>query len=190
MNRGLTGTNPIKTISIADTSVSGKLSAVWMGIDPSGVLKISSVLSFEVDALFFAVTVTLKNLGTTTLYEVEYMRTVDPDNEVVRDRVVGACSPWQSGMTLTIVAGVDRSVRHPNLRPLAAVPEWASCRAQQHRRAEHVPRSGQWHDVPRTYAWPWHGAPQLQGVALRLHEHGRKRGVDRYTVDSVQQQQS
>jgi hypothetical protein len=219
VNRGLTGANPIKTTTIQDTSVTGKLSAVWLGTVPTGVIKISKVVSFGVDDLFFATTVTLKNMGTSTVYEVEYMRTVDPDPEVVRDSVllllllllllrllvmmmmmllwlllrivftIGIIVLLSLWLSSTSPPAMDRHLCHAELRAFAAVPERASCWAQQHRRTEHVPRGGQRHDVPGPHAGSRHGAPQLQGVALRLHQHQREHGVDRAGVDRVQQQQ-
>ncbi len=72
----------VPVTSVSDTSVDGRLSAVWVGL--YGVLKISKSTSFGVDDLFFTTTVTLQNTGTTVLYEVDYMRNVDPDQEQVR----------------------------------------------------------------------------------------------------------
>lgn len=66
---------------VADASTPDRLSATWVG--SRGSLKISSSTSFGVSDLFFTTTVTLENIGTSRLYEVEYMRNVDPDQEQV-----------------------------------------------------------------------------------------------------------
>ena len=81
----------VPVTSVSDTSVDGRLSAVWVGL--YGVLKISKSTSFGVDDLFFTTTVTLQNTGTSVLYEIDYMRNVDPDQEQVRPMVARCLSP-------------------------------------------------------------------------------------------------
>jgi hypothetical protein len=49
----------------------------------AGLLKVSKSTSFGVYDLFFTTTVTIQNMHTATLYEIDYMRNVDPDQEQV-----------------------------------------------------------------------------------------------------------
>lgn len=53
---------------------------VWQG--SMGNLSIRQTTTLQVDKLYFIVNVVLKNTGTTTLSNIYYNRTVDPDNEV------------------------------------------------------------------------------------------------------------
>jgi hypothetical protein len=73
---------------VSDTSVTGRLSAVWVG--QAANLKVSKSTSFGVNDLYFTTTVTLQNMGTTQMTAVNYMRNVDPDQEQVWCGV-GAC---------------------------------------------------------------------------------------------------
>ena len=68
--RGYTGANVTATV-IADRTVSfpSRLVAMWVGT-AGGVLKVSAATSFGVSDLYFVTTVTLQNVGTTTLTQV------------------------------------------------------------------------------------------------------------------------
>jgi hypothetical protein len=46
-------------------------------------IQVSKSTSFGVSDLFFTTSVTLENTGDNTLFEVQYMRNVDPDQEQV-----------------------------------------------------------------------------------------------------------
>jgi hypothetical protein len=76
----------ITPTNIADTSSSSRLSSTWVG-RASGLLKVSMSTGFGVNDTYFTTTVTLQNVGTQPLYNVDWMRNVDPDQEHVRERV-------------------------------------------------------------------------------------------------------
>ncbi len=67
-NVGYSGTGPVKT-------------ATWQGSSGTG-LAITQVTTLDTSKVFFTMYVTLKNTTGSTLSNVYYMRTVDPDNEV------------------------------------------------------------------------------------------------------------
>jgi hypothetical protein len=48
------------------------------------MIQVSKSTSFGVNDLFFTTSVTLENTGDNTLFAVQYMRNVDPDQEQVR----------------------------------------------------------------------------------------------------------
>lgn len=70
---GLTGKN------ISYTSASGVITGVWQGA--AGNMAITQTTYLRTDKLYFVVSVNLTNTGTTTMHNVYYDRTVDPDNE-------------------------------------------------------------------------------------------------------------
>ena len=80
----------VTPIYVADTSTSTRLSAAWVGV--AGDLKISKSTSFGVSDMFFTTSVTLENVGDNTLFNVAYMRNVDPDQEQVPLRARGSAS--------------------------------------------------------------------------------------------------
>ena len=63
---------------MADISTDARLKASWTGADAQG-LEVQQVVSFDPDNTYFQVTVTLTNTSSATLYDVRYMRNVDPD---------------------------------------------------------------------------------------------------------------
>lgn len=56
----------------------------WNLLATARCLQVSSVTSFGVDDLHITTAVTLENIWSNTLYDVQYMRSVDPDMEAVR----------------------------------------------------------------------------------------------------------
>ena len=66
---------------VADTSTESRLSAAWVGTADS--IKVSMSTGFGVDDLYFTTTVTLENVASTPVYNVNWMRNVDPDQEQV-----------------------------------------------------------------------------------------------------------
>ena len=73
-----------------DTSTASRLSAAWVGTaSVSGVptVKVSMSTSFGVNDSYFVTTVTLQSLVSTPLYNVSWMRNVDPDQEQVRRKL-------------------------------------------------------------------------------------------------------
>jgi hypothetical protein len=78
--------------TVTDTSTAERLSAAWIGT-ASNTLKVSVSTAFGVNDTFFTTTVTMENVGGSTLYEVEYMRNLDPDQEQVRGCCL-VCVPY------------------------------------------------------------------------------------------------
>ncbi|MFQ5717211.1 MAG: HYR domain-containing protein [Nitrospinales bacterium] len=79
----LAGDTSVPTTSLVDESDEVTNKATWLGTASAGggSLEVKQTVSFDNDDLFFVVDVTLTNVGTTTLKSVEYMRSVDPDQE-------------------------------------------------------------------------------------------------------------
>jgi len=73
MTGGLTGKNT------SYTATSGVITGVWEGA--GGNLAITQTTFLKTNKVYFVVSVNLKNTGTTTLHNIYYNRTVDPDNE-------------------------------------------------------------------------------------------------------------
>jgi len=71
--------------SHTDTSVGDQLSSEWVGTATSDSMsvKVTQVVTMDKNDRFFTVEVTLENTGSVALSSVEYLRTVDPDNEQV-----------------------------------------------------------------------------------------------------------
>ena len=73
-----------------DTSTTSRLSAAWVGTakyntTPAvSVLKVAMSTGFAVNDTYLTSTVTLQNLLSTPLYNVSWMRSIDPDNDAVR----------------------------------------------------------------------------------------------------------
>ncbi len=66
--------------SVTNTSSGNTLSALVTG--STGSLRVEQAISFQVNDLFFKNTVTLTNTGASTLDNVRFMRSFDPDNTV------------------------------------------------------------------------------------------------------------
>lgn len=66
-----------------DTSSNDALSALTSGITSDGNLEIQQNISFKVNDKFFKNRVTYTNKGKSTLYDVRYMRSFDPDQDAV-----------------------------------------------------------------------------------------------------------
>jgi LPXTG-motif cell wall-anchored protein len=72
--------NGIATVT-TDVTADDTLSALTSGITTDNNLKIEQKISFKVDDKFFKNTVTYTNNGASTLYDVRYMRSFDPDQD-------------------------------------------------------------------------------------------------------------
>ncbi len=70
--------------AVTETSAGSTQAAAWVGelTTGSGSLRALQNVAFESDDLFFVMSVTLENIGSTTLTNVRYLRSVDPDQEV------------------------------------------------------------------------------------------------------------
>ena len=87
--KGRMGFSDVVPTMVADTSTPSRLSAAWIGT-AGGALKVSMSTGFGVNDLYFTNTVTLQNVGDVVLYQIDWMRNVDPDQEAVRDNVLHA----------------------------------------------------------------------------------------------------
>lgn len=84
-NYGLECYYDIPMTSSMDTSVGDALSAFWAGTATSGdmAVTVTQTVAMEREGRSFTVTITLENTGSVSLDSVEYLRTVDPDNEQI-----------------------------------------------------------------------------------------------------------
>ncbi|MCT4563438.1 MAG: S-layer homology domain-containing protein [Maledivibacter sp.] len=73
--------NDINDISIVDGSSGNILEAISIGTTEDKKLKITQKVWFEVNDTFFNNEVTVENLSDSTLYDVRYTRSVDPDQD-------------------------------------------------------------------------------------------------------------
>ncbi|MEZ6122428.1 MAG: Calx-beta domain-containing protein [Planctomycetaceae bacterium] len=82
-NAGLNGEFDIPQTSVTDVGNAEIDAAVWAGTATAGaeVLDVTQTVSVGADNLYFIVSVTLTNRSATTLLDLEYMRSVDPDQE-------------------------------------------------------------------------------------------------------------
>ncbi|KAJ1431262.1 hypothetical protein B484DRAFT_478969, partial [Ochromonadaceae sp. CCMP2298] len=79
MNMGLIPQVDVATKRLVVTSNADHQSVLWVGT--SGVLQISKVVHLDNDKLYFATSVQVKNIGSATVTDFFYTRTIDPDQE-------------------------------------------------------------------------------------------------------------
>ena len=102
--KGKAGSNGILPTVVADTTTASRLSSVWVGTAKSLIgganyssVKVTMSTGFGVNDTVIVSTVTLQNLLSTPLYNVSWMRNMDPNQEEVsgsRQRVsLSATSP-------------------------------------------------------------------------------------------------
>jgi hypothetical protein len=82
-NAGLVGDFDIPQTSISDNAQGTIDSAVWTGTATAGAesLDVTQTVTVGENDLYFVVSISLTNRSSTTLSDVEYMRSVDPDQE-------------------------------------------------------------------------------------------------------------
>ncbi len=78
INKERLGYTDIVPSTVLDMSTPDRLAALWVGTADL-TLKVSAVTSFTVDDLHITTTVTLENVGAVPLYEVDYMRNINPN---------------------------------------------------------------------------------------------------------------
>jgi hypothetical protein len=86
INKGRVGRKSLNPTTMAKTSPAWKgvssghqlNSASWVGTW-AGTVKISKTIQFRTDDLFFTTKITLENVGSSKIYNLDYMRNVDPD---------------------------------------------------------------------------------------------------------------
>ncbi|MBN2682984.1 MAG: gliding motility-associated C-terminal domain-containing protein [Bacteroidales bacterium] len=83
-NFGLNFDTDIPMISNTDESTADEKVGVWVGEAVNGAerLRISQTTRLGMNNLYFTIEVMMLNTGTVTLESVEYLRNVDPDNEI------------------------------------------------------------------------------------------------------------
>lgn len=74
------GLNELSATTV-DTSARDQLSVTTAGV-ANGVLQMTQVISLNASDTYFATEITYTNLGETTLNDVRYMRTFDPDQDI------------------------------------------------------------------------------------------------------------
>ena len=113
---------------IANTSAGGTQSSTWAGIMAEGgqSLRVDQETFFEVGEARFFAEVTLTNTGTETLLNVEYARSLDPDQEQNLtgnfttlnwvSHPTGAVTGFTEAVAIGLVYGVPLALRlyHPN----------------------------------------------------------------------------
>jgi VCBS repeat-containing protein len=77
-NSDLAGGTPLQTVSITNLSTATQLAAKWTGQDAAG-LRVEQTISFNPDDTYLKVTIKLTNVSDQTLFDVRYMRNIDPD---------------------------------------------------------------------------------------------------------------
>ncbi|MBN1785844.1 MAG: hypothetical protein JW825_02490 [Candidatus Methanofastidiosa archaeon] len=84
-NYGLCFSYDVPMTSHTDNSAGDVLSSEWVGTASSDsmAVKVVQVVTMNKGDRFFTVEITLENTGSVPLTSVEYLRTVDPDNEQV-----------------------------------------------------------------------------------------------------------
>ena len=132
----------IQPAMVVDTSTASRLSTAWVGTAQVGnttsnysAVKVSMSTGFGVNDTYIVSTVTLQNLLPTPLYNVSWMRSINPNQEEVRLhallwRPAALMSYNHCRYTLTVVAclaisaGVVWRLRNRRLRQVPAPPGW------------------------------------------------------------------
>ena len=77
----ITGTGTLAGNNVSYVNAGGKLAANWSGTAAGGQLKINMETRVDTNASWVVVTAKLYNTGATTLNNLYYIRTLDPDND-------------------------------------------------------------------------------------------------------------
>jgi hypothetical protein len=90
--QGARAMSDVDFTSLTNTDTSdcgaGVLSAVTTGTSTDGNVQFTQTVSFNKDSQFYRIAVVIENAGEGTLYDVRYLRTLDPD----QDRITGSSS--------------------------------------------------------------------------------------------------
>jgi VCBS repeat-containing protein len=78
-----TGRQDIATVT-TDISAGGKLATKTTGIitDGANVMRVTQIIELDPSATYYKTTITVENIGTTSLTDVRFMRSFDPDQDV------------------------------------------------------------------------------------------------------------
>lgn len=81
LDSGTTGyTGSLMGANIAYSATGSSVMGVWKGT-AAGTLAITQTTTLDAMQLYFTMSIMLRNTGSTTLHNIYYLRTVDPDNE-------------------------------------------------------------------------------------------------------------
>ena len=72
----------ITPVSVSNLSSGTQLAARFVGVTDDGVLQVTQNVSYEETSKQVAVVITLTNNGTSNIFDVRYLRNVDPDQDV------------------------------------------------------------------------------------------------------------
>jgi Ca2+-binding RTX toxin-like protein len=77
------GRQDITTVT-TDASAGGKLSTKTTGIitDGANVMRVTQIIELDPNATYYKTTITVENIGTTSLTDVRFLRSFDPDQDV------------------------------------------------------------------------------------------------------------
>jgi len=95
--------------SHTETSAGDVLCAVWVGTATFGAqsIQVTQTVTLNRFDRFFTVEIELENIGDATLYSVEYLRTVDPDNEQVATGIFDTHNYVESSPDMVVGEGLE-----------------------------------------------------------------------------------
>ena len=71
----------LTTVSVEDLSAGSQLAARYVGVTPDNVLQVTQTVSYDEDSKVIAVVITMANVGDDEVFDVRYLRNVDPDQD-------------------------------------------------------------------------------------------------------------
>ena len=71
----------LTTVSVEDLSAGGQLAARYVGVTPDNVIQVTQTVSYDEDSKQIAVVITMTNVGDDEVFDVRYLRNVDPDQD-------------------------------------------------------------------------------------------------------------
>ena len=81
-NEERSGFTQVTPTSVADLSVGDQLAAQFIGVTADDVLQVTQTVSYDDDDRRVAVVITLTNVGPDEIFDVRYLRNVDPDQDL------------------------------------------------------------------------------------------------------------
>ena len=71
----------LTTVSVEDLSAGDQLAARYVGVTPDNVVQVTQTVSYDEDSKQIAVVITMTNVGDDEVFDVRYLRNVDPDQD-------------------------------------------------------------------------------------------------------------
>ena len=71
----------LTTVSVEDLSAGDQLAARYVGVTPDNVIQVTQTVSYDEDSKQIAVVITMTNVGDDEVFDVRYLRNVDPDQD-------------------------------------------------------------------------------------------------------------